>query len=470
MKRVGNKILKLIALLLGVSLLCGCSPTAFLTDEARADYLFEKSDGFFTSDKSHYSYEVYVDARVAGEEYTQKAIYDELYDGSVSGNEKFAYRERINEFTGVQTEYVYLDEKLYITSETQKVSIPIADINEAFTYPPYYSVYYDVSVPVTIICPEPENGQYTMTQQTDDQRLYSQVYEYAWWAIPSYLYDAMEVKDFYDVHVFNEDGRLERYEAYVEIGAIDPSSDDWFSIDFIQHVLYDDFEITAPEGSESYNFIENYDELDNMIVSTNMLLAEQNGELVSTFIYDLSGAENTCYTITDRLVYSTTKDGLLVYEMISTYEDEEYSESMTSEYDGEKIVTVAQGSRTETPCSQNEAYMAVNLTKDFLWLDRTMVQEILSVESLGGRTVMKLVPTDLFIKGLIQDELQYIEYPADQNSLEIVSATLAVEMITNGGDPVLDAVSLQVEARFDLYGEKTEISYTYEMQVIEHES
>jgi hypothetical protein len=282
----------------------------------------------------------------------------------------------------------------------------------------------------------------------------------------------MEVKGFYDVHVFNKDGRLERYEAYVEIGAIDPASDDWFSIDYIQHVLYDDFDISAPEGSESYNCIDNYAELDNMIISTNMLLAEQKGEIVSTFTYDLSGAENVCYKMTDRLVYRTTKDGLLVYEMTGTYEDGEYSDSMTSEYDGETIITVAQGSRTETPCSQSEAYITVDQTKDFLWLDRTMVQEILSVENRSGRTVMKLVPTDLFIKGLIEDELQYIEYPADRGSLEIVSASLTVEMIemiTKGGDPVLDAVSLRVETRFDLYGEKTEMIYTYEMQVEEHE-
>ena len=467
MKKNARAFLPIIFLLISVILLCSCNETALMSDVRRADYLFQLSEQYTDPDQYHFRYNITVDGTIEGQEYVGKVAYDEFYQKTDRGNENFAYKESCNDFTGAPVEYTYVDGQLYIVSNSQKTAAPIEQLEQVFDLLPYYGVYYDISAPVTLTCPPPKNDLYTMTQVYDYPELFSQVYEYLWWALPSYTYEAMEVTAFHDVYTFNLDGRIEKYEAYVEVTPKDSASQDNLSVAYVMEYLYDDFTLVKPEDVSSYNYIEDYGRLDDMIVAVNQLFAESRGSLESEYTYRLSGAVEDTYSVRDRITYRTTNQKL-TYVFTSDFVSSDYSDTAISTYNGDKLITESQGSRTETPLSQAEAYAILDQNKDFLWLDRSMVKDILSVEDRSGRTCMKLALTDEYLVGLVESELYYVGYLADVGSVKVNSAELVLEILADRSTPVLDLVELDLEATFMLEGETVTFAYGYQMQVTEH--
>ena len=173
------------------------------------------------------------------------------------------------------------------------------------------------------------------------------------------------------------------------------------------------------------------------------------------------------YSVRDRITYRTTNQKL-TYVFISDFVSSEYSDTATSTYDGDKLITESQGSRTETSLSQAEAYAILDQNKDFLWLDRSIVKDILSIEDRSNRTHMKLALTDAYLVGLVESELYYVGYLADEGSVKVNSAELVIEILTDRNTPVLDLVELDLEATFMLDGEVVNFDYEYQMQITEH--
>ena len=467
MKKIAHAFLPIIFLLVCLSLMCSCNETALMSDARRADYLFQLSEQFTDPNQYHYRYLVTVDGSIMGQEYDSQVEYDEYYHKNDNGNENYSYKESRNDFTGAPIEYTYVDGQLYIVSDSQKTAAPMEQLEQVYALLPYYGVYYDISAPVTLTCPQPKNGLYTMTQVSDYPELFSQVYEYLWWAVPSYAYEAMEVTAFRDVYTFNPEGRLEKYEAYIEVTAKDSASQDSLSVAYVMEYLYDEFSLEKPADESSYTYIEDYGRLDDMIVAVNQLFAESRGGLESEYTYRLTGAVRDKYSVRDRVAYRTTNQKL-TYVFISDFVGSEYSDTVTSTYDGDKLITESQGSRTETSLSQAEAYAILDQNKDFLWLDRSIVKDILSVEERDGRTYMKLLLTDDYLEGLAESELYYIGYFADEGSVQVNSTELTLEILTDRNTPVLDSVKLDLEVSFLLEGEMADLTYKYQMQVIEH--
>ncbi|MBQ8409418.1 MAG: hypothetical protein IJY39_11220 [Clostridia bacterium] len=463
-----NRIRVLSLLFVPLFLLCGCSPTAFLSDESRANFLFARAEEHMDPDRYHYSYEVTLDIRESGYEYSQKVAFEEMYDGSDANAEKFLYRESLNEITGLPQEYAYLGNEMYISSDSQKISAPVENLDELFAYLPYYGVYYDTGVFATLICPEPEDDVYVVTQIFDQQKVFEQAYEYLWWAIPGYLYDYMEVESLKDVYTFNGDGRLEKYEVFVEVGSTDVHSDDWVSIKYVQNFLYDEFTVELPEDVESYTHIENYAALDDMIYAVNGLIAERGGQLDVVFDYRLSGAMETEYLDSSSVTYRVDQNGILTYSMTSVFsygEAEDSEDTVVYEYDGTTVTSESQGSRTETPVSQSEAYAMLNQQKDFLWLDRSMVADVLSVRKTATGTEMHILPTQLFTEELMLGELSYLELYADDNAIRVDSVELTLNINADG---VLDSVCFTASVGFDIDGEEVILDYVHRMNVRKH--
>lgn len=463
MKR--NRIVTLLIslLLIMCTLLTSCGTVLnSLPESDRVRILFNNADKHIFEDRYHYSYEISVTIREAGEEYTANVAFEEIYDGRDPENEKLYYKESINEIAGSLQEICYTDGQMYMSTEGDRICVPIESFDLAVQYVPYYDIYYETTTMVTVRCPKPEKGKpYTVTQiynYSDKTKL--EVYNYLWWAVPSYMYEQMKVKSFVDSYTFDKKNRISQYEADIELTSTLADNADSASIKLIRYSYYDDYEVHAPEDAEEYTVAECYTELDDLFYAYNQFVQTPYGAFDVTYEYFFDGPMREEYHESSMVTCQPDDENGVFFRQIDQGSGEESSYHVITEYEDGKLVSTSDGQRNEIPASPADVYYLVYGSRDFLQLRKTSIKEAEIVKKDDGSTRYTMVPLDAYVIRLTQAELEYFGYTAEQESISVLDSHLSVVI---NSDEEVERIYLYMRVGFVHEGRKHTIDATYDL-------
>lgn len=479
MNNIISKLTKILSIAL-ISLMlisfCFCEaekpdPTASMSEEDRYDYLIDESQKFFVQDKYHDEFEITITYTLNNETTTYNIAYHEYYDASDPSNVKFMKTESVNNFEEPAEQITYVDGILYRSTEERSYRGEMASFTDVSPYLYGYYIAYDGPVLLNYSCPPMEDGKYIVTQSAADPKKEVKLYEYLSWLIPEDKLGVFRLENYMEDLVYDSECRLLEIRYFIDICDPNIQSNDKIYVKYKNTVHYDDFEITAPADAESYHYLNDIDAAYDALYSSYAFIDELNGSFTSSFDLSLNGAVEVSCRESNTVDYSISDNGDVTFTVDSAFSGTDMMEiTSTTSYDGTNLITESQGSRTQTPTTQADAYYTLMSYKDFLYLYDGAFDKITDKSNHSGYREISFTLKDEIFASILTNELYYFfGIEPDENSLQ-GDSVCTMQIVSSPYGDVADGIILTGNAAFKVNGATVNASYKYNLKVTSHQS